>query len=434
MSNPPGPYPQGQPQYPNGQQPPFPQGQPPQNPQQPPYGTGQPGSYPQNPPGPYQGNQPPQQQPAGYPTQTYATTSQTSPTSPYAQTAPPAKKPRKRGRVIGWVSAAVVLVLLVAGGIVGGVLGTQANAPEREVEEYLNALIKGDAEAALKVSNAKAGDSGVLLTDDVYGDTDDRISGYEIGETAISGDTAKVSVEITQGEESYDESFTLQKAGKAFVVFDTWKMEAPELGSVSYSVTGPEDTAVTVAGVDASKIKAGDGGSVALPALPGTYTVALAGESDYLQADPLTVTVVGFGGDPATSVNSEGEESTAITVTLTDAAKTAAADAVDAYLDGCAASTDFRPEGCPFTAQGETPGYEYTNCVWTLDPRPTFTVGEYADGEWPVSTDSSGSASLKCDVRDPASGASGTATAGPMSVDVEGAITAFGDDGATYAP
>jgi hypothetical protein len=433
MSNPPGPYQQGQPQYPQGQQPPYPQGQPPQNPSQAPYGGGQQAPYPQNPQAPYPGGATAQPTSA-YPPQTYATTGQTTPTSPYAQTAPPAKKPRRRGRIIGWIAAAVVLLLLVAGGIVGSIVGTQANAPEREVEEYLNALIDGDAEGALEIANADAGDSGVLLTDDVYGEVEDRISGYEIGETTITGDTADVGVAITQGEESYDATFALEKSGKAFVVFDTWSLTAPELGAVSYTVSGPEDTAVSVSGVDTTEIAPAEDGAVSLPALPGSYTVALAGESDYLAAEPLTVTVTGFGADAATSVNAAGEESTALTVTLTEDATAAGEEAVDAYLDGCAASTDFRPDGCPFTAQGETPGYEYTNCVWTLDSRPTFTIGEYSDGEWPVSTDSSGSASLECDVRDPGTGATGTATAGPMDVEVAGAITAFGDDGATYVP
>jgi hypothetical protein len=468
MSNPPGPYPQGQPPYPYGQQgqpgqqppfppgqqpqgqPPYPQGQPPQQPpypqgqppQQPPYTQGLPqGQPPQQPPythgqpqgqPPYQG--PPQQQPTPSPTQAYATTDHTAPPQPYAQTASPERKPRRRGRIIGLVAGVVVLLLLIAGGIVGNIVGTQANAPEREVEEYLDALVDGDAETALAVSNADVGDTGVLLTNDVYGEVDDRISGYEIGETTITGDTAEVAVSVSQGDEAFDTTFTLDKAGKAYVVFDTWSLQAPELGLVGYSVTGPEDTAVVVSGVDTSAVPAAESGSVELPALPGTYTVALAGDSEYLQAEPLTVAVTGFGADAVTSLNAEGEEATALTVTLTDTAMEAGEAAVDAYLDGCAASTDFRPDGCPFTAQGETPGYEYSNCVWTLESRPTFTVGQYDDGQWPVSTESSGSASLECDVRDPGTGASGTATAGPMSVDVGGAITAFGEDGATYAP
>jgi hypothetical protein len=420
MSNPPGPYPNGHQQYPQGQQPPYGQG-------------GQPPAYPQgpqNPQGPYQGTPP--QNTSAYPTQGYPTTGQPAPTSPYAQTAPPQKK-KRRGRLAGWIAAAAVLVLLVAGGIVGGVIGTQANAPEREVEEYLDALVDGDAEAALKTAKADVGDTGLLLTDDVYGDVEDRISGYEIGETTMSGETAEVAVAITQGDESYDATFTLEKAGKAYVVFDTWRLRSPELGAVSYSVEGPEDTAVAVNGVDTSGVAAGDGGAVTLPALPGTYTVALAGESEYLAAEPLTVTVTGFGPDAAASTNAEGEEATALAVTLTDAAVTAGEDAVNAYLDTCAASEDFRPDGCPFAAQGENPSYEYSNCVWTVD-RPTFVIGEYDGGEWPVSTDSSGSASLECDVRDPGSGATGTSTAGPMDVDVAGAITEFGEDGATYVP
>jgi hypothetical protein len=420
MSNPPGPYPNGHQQYPQGQQPPYGQGsQPPSYPQ-----------GPQNPQGPYQGAPP--QNTSAYPTQGYPTTGQPAPTSPYAQTAPPQKK-KRRGRLAGWIAAAAVLLLLVAGGIVGGVVGTQANAPEREVEEYLDALIDGDAEAALKTAKADVGDTGLLLSDDVYGDVEDRISGYEIGETTMSGETAEVAVAISQGDESYDATFTLEKAGKAYVVFDTWRLRSPELGAVSYSVEGPEDTAVAVNGVDTSGVAAGDGGAVTLPALPGTYTVALAGESEYLAAEPLTVTVTGFGPEAAASTNADGEEATALAVTLTDAAVTAGEDAVNAYLDTCAASTDFRPDGCPFAAQGENPSYEYSNCVWTVD-RPTFVIGEYDGGEWPVSTDSSGSASLECDVRDPGSGATGTSTAGPMDVDVSGAITEFGEDGATYVP
>jgi hypothetical protein len=325
-------------------------------------------------------------------------------------------------------------VLLIAGGVVGSVLGTRANAPERQVEAYLSALVDGEAEDALELSGAETGDAGVLLTDEVYGEVEDRISGYTIGESTVSGDRAEVSASITQGDEEYDATFTLEKAGKAFVVFDTWRLQAPELGVVSYTVSAPEGTAVAVSGVDTTDLAPGDGGAVELPALPGTYTVALAGESDVFAAEPLTASVVGFGADAVTTTNAAGEEANALTVTLTDTAVSAGEDAVDAYLDGCAASTELRPEGCPFSAQGETEGFEYSNCVWTLDPRPTFAIGEFDGSEWEVTTESSGSAALECDVRDPSTGGTGTATAGPMDVEVGGAITAFGEDGATYVP
>jgi hypothetical protein len=341
---------------------------------------------------------------------------------------------KKRGRAALWISLAVVLVLLVAGGVVGGVLGTQANAPEREVEEYLTALVDGDVEDAFAVSGEDVSDGDLLLTDDVYGDVEDRITGYELGETTISGDTAEVEASISQGDESFDTTFTLSKAGKAYVVFDTWRLQAPELATVSYSVEGPAETAVSVAGVDTTAVEPADSGSVELRALPGTYTVALASDDAFFAAEPVTVSVVGFGADAATATTADGAESSTLTVTLTEGAVTAAQEAVDAYIDGCVASTDFRPEGCPFEAHGENPSYDYTNCVWTLDPRPAFTIGEYADGEWSVTTDSSGVAELNCDVSDPATGATGTSTAGPMDVEVAGAITGFGEDGATYVP
>jgi hypothetical protein len=432
-------YPNQQPaaQYPNQQ--PAAQQYPAQNPPSGYPAGSDPRSAPPQPP--QQPQQPtaayPQQPTTAYPTQSYAMTgAQQPPSSPYPPTDPSLSQPRKkkRGRAALWISLAVVLVLLIAGGVVGGVLGTQANAPEREVEEYLTALVDGDAEDALAVSGEDVGDGDVLLTDDVYGDADDRISGYELGETTITGDTAEVAATISQGDESYETTFTLSKAGKAFVVFDTWRLQAPELGVVSYSVEGPAETAVTVAGIDTTALEPAESGSVELRALPGTYTVALASDDAFFAAEPITVNVLGFGADAATSTTADGAESNTLVVTLTEGAVTAATEAVDAYIDGCAASTEFRPEGCPFSARGENPAYEYTNCVWTLEPRPAFTIGEYADGEWPVTTDSSGSAELNCDVRDPGSGQTGTSTAGPMDVEIAGAITGFGEDGATYVP
>ncbi|RWZ64324.1 hypothetical protein ELQ92_06030 [Labedella populi] len=402
-----------------------------------PYGQQPTAAYGQQPTAPYGQPPAPYGQPtSAYPTQAYPPTGQQPPSSPYPPTDPSLSQPRKkkRGRAAVWIAAAVVLVLLVAGGIVAGVLGTGAHAPEREVEEYLSALVDGDVDEAFAVSGEDASDGDLLLTDDVYADVDDRISGYEVGDTTISGDTAEVETSISQGDETYDATFTLTKAEKAFVVFDTWALQAPELGVVSYSVDGPEETAVTVAGIDTTDVEVAESGAVDLRALPGTYTISLAGDDAYFAAEPITVSVVGFGPDAATATTADGAESSTLAVTLTEGAVTAAQEAVDAYIDGCAAATEFRPEGCPFAAHGENPSYDYTNCVWTLDPRPEFTIGEYADGEWAVSTDSPGSAELSCDVSDPATGATGTSTAGPMDVEVAGAITGFDDDGATYVP
>jgi len=324
------------------------------------------------------------------------------------------------------ISIAVVVVLLVVGGIVGVNLGNAAFAPENSVRAYLDALKRGDAAAALELSGAETTEADVLLTDEVYAEVDGRISRYRIEETVVEGDTATVTATITQAGEDYEQEFTLTKSGKAAVLFDTWSLDAPELATVSATVDAPEGTVTTVAGVDVSAAEPGEDGALTLRALPGSYEVAVT-ETDWYSAEAQTATVVGFG-------EKASPEAVDLTVALTDTGREAATDAVDAFLDQCVASGQLEPEGCPFGATGGTPGYQYTNIVWTLDPRPTFSIGEYRDGAWSVTTDSAGSASMVCDLLDPSTGATGQATAGPINVRVSGSITGFGEDGAIYEP
>ncbi|GAB3618103.1 hypothetical protein GCM10027416_26600 [Okibacterium endophyticum] len=408
--------PWGQPQQPPAYQPP------PEQPQQP---VAQPG-YAQ--PYPYGQEQTGQEQTGQQPTTPYAAP---APTGHYASvppggSPPPEKRRMRKGAVIGIISGVVVLVLLVVGGIVGVNIGNAAHAPENDVTEYLEALKTGDAEAALELSGAKTDEGDVLLSNEVYAETEDRISRYAIEDSTISGDTATVTARITQGGEDYTQEFTLQRAGKEFVIFDLWQLESPEFATISVSVDAPEGTATTVGGVDVTEREPGESGAWELRALPGTYAISVA-ESEWFSAEPQTASVIGFGPDAS-------PEAAELSIALTEAGTQAAEEAVNAYLDQCVAAAQLQPEGCPFQATGGTPGYEYTNVVWTVDPRPDFTIGEYRDGTWPVSTDSEGSASMTCDLRDPASGATGTATAGPMPVSVRGQITAFGEDGATYEP
>ena len=93
-------------------------------------------------------------------------------------------------------------------------------------------------------------------------------------------------------------------------------------------------------------------------------------------------------------------------------------------------ATELAPAGCPFYATN-TQGYEISNLRWTVT-KPTFTVGEFTDGTWPITTNSDGSAQAAADARDPGSGATGPISTEPFPFDVDGIIEAFGDDGATY--
>lgn len=351
--------------------------------------------------------------------------------APYAQGAggyggagqPPKKKLSKKG-LTGIIAGGSVLLLVIVGGIVGVSIGNALHAPEVTVKSYLDALKAGDAEQALKLSGTEVSSADVLLTDDAYQAASGKVSGYTIGKTTTSGDTATVQARLTQGGESVDQEFTLTKVGKDAVLFDKWKLEAPELSTVQVDVVAPEDAVATVGGVDLTDVEPISDGSYQLRALPGTYDVALS-ESEWYSAEATTTTAVGFGqtAEPAT-----------LSVALTDAGTTAIEEAVNAYIDGCGASTDIAPDGCPFEIINDR-GYTVSNVVWTFDTRPTFTIGDFAGGTWSIRSETIGRMSMTCTITDPATGQTGpSGSEAPVSFVVGGTIDGFTDDGATFVP
>ncbi|MET1052105.1 MAG: hypothetical protein ABWX65_05635 [Mycetocola sp.] len=423
--------------YANPQLPPNPYSQAPVEPN--PYGQtpAEPNPYGQTPTGPnpaggqqgpppQQPNSAPSQQPTeAYPAGGYPGAGTNAQTEAYPAWSgqPPTAPPKKKKRGIGgWIAAAVVLVLLIVGGIVGFNIGTAAHAPELQVQAYLDALKKGDAEEALSLSGTEVEKTDLLLTDEAYANAEDRITRYTIGDSTIDGESATVTASITQGGEKYDQEFTLAKAGTDAVIFDKWALEAPPIGSVSVPVSAPDDAVIEIGGIDASAARAGD--VVELRALPGTYAVALGGEATWYDAEPTTAAVLGFGEEP--------QEVEPLAIALTDEGTQAATDAVDEWLDACIASTDLTPSGCPFSATNSN-NYEISNLVWTVT-KPTFTISEFADGTWSVVTETEGEAKATADARDPNTGATGQIFTEPFSFDIGGVIEGFTEDGATFVP
>jgi hypothetical protein len=119
-----------------------------------------------------------------------------------------------------------------------------------------------------------------------------------------------------------------------------------------------------------------------------------------------------------------------MTTKLTAAGEQSAKDAVNAWVDGCIASTDAAPKGCSFYAYGEDSAYTYTNQKWTLDTRPAVSVGGWLSNGWLVTTTTYGRATFTADIS--GAGGVGTASAGPMNVNASGYITGFTDAGATF--
>jgi hypothetical protein len=282
---------------------------------------------------------------------------------------------------------------------------------------------KGDVAGAFEVSGTKVEKTDLLLTKKAYAEADDRITRYTLGDVTTADETATVTASITQGGEKYDQEFTLTKAGKDAVFFDKWQLESPQLSSIAVGANAPDDAVVEVAGVDVSGVEK-EGGVYTLRALPGTYSVGLGGDNEWYSAEELQASVIGFG------VEADSADAQILEIAMTEEGTTAATDSVNAWLDACIASTELVPAGCPFWATNSQ-GYELSNLSWAVT-KPTFSIGEFTDGAWPVLTDSEGSAQAAADARDPASGATGRISTDEFPFDVDGIIESFGDDGATY--
>ncbi|MGU3410796.1 hypothetical protein ACLBWP_11855 [Microbacterium sp. M1A1_1b] len=331
-------------------------------------------------------------------------------------------RPRRRlgrGPLIGIIAGGAAVVLLLVAGVVGYSVQTDSHSADRPVRAFLDDLSAGKVDDALRSAGIRHTKSDVLLTDAAYAKAKDRVTGYRITAVQPDGDTATVSAYLTQAGRQVPATFTLDKTGTDWGVFPIWKLQAPRLGAVDLTVQGPPNTTVTVAG---QRERTDSSGGLTLSALPGAYAVAVDG-GKWFSAPTETAAVRGFGSSAGSPVS--------LTTEMTDAGKQAATDAVNAWVDRCIASTSTKPEGCSFYAYGENPANTYTNQKWTLDSRPTVTVGEWLPKGWTITTSSFGSATYTADFTGP-SGA-GTATAGPINVNASGYITGFSDSGATFA-
>ncbi|WP_144711487.1 hypothetical protein [Curtobacterium pusillum] len=339
-----------------------------------------------------------------------ATTGAAAPAAP--------RKKLRRGALVGIIAGGAAVVLLLVAGVVGYSVGTASHSADRPVRAFLDDLTAGRVDAALESAGIDHDKDDVLLTDAAYAKATSRVTGYRIAATRDDGDTATVTAYLRQGGRDVSSTFTLDKTGTDWGVFPVWELEAPRLGAVDVSVRGPAGATVEVGGQSTTTSK---DGTVTLTALPGTYDVAVDGGKWY-SADATTATVAGFGGSASSPVS--------MTTKLTAAGEQSAKGAVDAWVDGCIASTDAEPAGCSFYAYGQDSSYTYTNQKWTLDARPSVAVGDWLSNGWLVTTTTPGSATFTADISGP--GGVGTASAGPINVNASGYVTGFTDAGAQF--
>jgi hypothetical protein len=278
--------------------------------------------------------------------------------------------PRARKVLIrSLVAGGVVLVLVVGGSITASVLRSGVYGPGHAAEAYLEALSKGDASTAGKLSKVDGLHTG-MLTDSIFGSATNRISDVATGEATVSGDLATVAVSYRQAGKAHDAVIRLTRTGTTWLVHDSW--------AVSTSLTGTISVATDASLGDANILVGGktvghtSGGNASLSAYPGTYTLSVAG-SKYIASSSKKVTVTA-GDVLGQSVAFEGKATPRLTA---DAEKM-----VNDLISTCAASKSGTLDGsCPFYG----PGSDATNVSYTVTAKPRLKVQLSYDGEVEVS-------------------------------------------------
>ena len=324
---------------------------------------------------------------AGAAAATDGTASETVPTGaavPPVVVVPMSPERKRRIRLIlAGVGAAVALV--VAAAVTISIVNSSIYSPKNQVEAYLDNLVDGNAGAALDLADVSAPTaSRVLLTDDVMGATEGGITGYTIGEIAVSGDRAVVQTEVDQDGEKTLVQFTVVRAGSSFLVFDNWVLDTVPVPTLLLSVPdGVTELEVNGVAVDVTDVSV-ESGYLELPAFPGTYEVTIGGISEYLSSEPQTMTILA----------SEQFFSDALVFELEPNEKFSAAvqDQIEDLLVDCVDQKSLDADGCPLYSY-----YSYgdiTDVKWTIDKQATFEIYSSGDSKWTVRTDERGTASV----------------------------------------
>lgn len=298
----------------------------------------------------------------------------------------PAKK--KRIRLLAIIVGSIILLAVIAA-IVFSVVSRTAFGPDKKAEELMEAVVSGDAQRATELvdPNVSTQQRG-LLTNDIYGAAENRISSYEITDTTVNGDRATVDAKVTQDNVSTDVTMNLVSDGREGL-FKSWRLESPE------SLLYQEVTVQVPAGVETMNVNGNPVGipsesephSVSLTVLPGDYDMSVAAPSKYVTyGEPQTAEVRADDRFMSDTVQFSMEHTPEL---AQEAARVA-----NAKLDECAASGSFDPEGCSFGFNSYDDNEDYRNPTWTITEYPEYEV--YGSGDTlTLSTSSAGEAKLE---------------------------------------
>ncbi|MET0853544.1 MAG: hypothetical protein ABWY30_02855, partial [Microterricola sp.] len=272
-----------------------------------------------------------------------------------------------------WGGLALLLILAMAAGI--GALNRDLYSASGFVKQYMSALSRSDAEAALSFPGVepKATELAAaglptklphtLLRDSVMRAPHDvRVTDVDKGEDGVQ----QVTVEYTLDGTKATSVFEVERTGTNFGVFDEWRFASSPLAVLSVTVL--HDAEFTVNGLtldtrahhepDAEPTFSNSASYLAFS--PSTYE--LSKDSRLLAAAPVTVPVTQSGVTEAT-----------VDVQPTDEFVHDVQQDLNGWLDNtCASQAVLMPTGCPF---GITIDDRVTSApVWTITEYPVVTL------------------------------------------------------------
>ncbi|MGO1267002.1 MAG: hypothetical protein ACTMIY_10255, partial [Microbacterium gubbeenense] len=212
----------------------------------------------------------------------------------------PLSKGAKVGGIVGGSAVVLIAILLVAGVVVKNQLAATTYSAEARAEQYLSAIVDGDADRALSLwaPNVTSAER-VLLSPEIYEAAENRPTSFAITGADEYEGIVDVTAQLMVDSKNYDVHLRLQKDGTQAVLFDDWRIvEGPSQSLVVGDVS--QVSSVNGVDVDLSGFADAVNGGVALPVLPGAYMFeAPTGDGGpFTYGDDVAVTVLPNDGGP----------------------------------------------------------------------------------------------------------------------------------------
>ena len=306
-----------------------------------------------------------------------APTDQVPPVIPPAAPAAPKGKPltakQKTGIIIGAVVVGVIAVLAIA----YAVLNATVFSPQSVADRYVAALSSGDYEEANSIADPQLDqDQRLLLTNQAAQTENATITNARVTGITDSADGSKlVNVTYTIGGEPVNDTFTMAPSGSQFLIFRDWTVTTPLLKEITVS-TDAATPGLTINGIEVGEenaVSGSFGSDLVFKVYPGTYRIAVT-ETEFITES----------GDGPATVSTNGSTYAYTSVEATDALVQAVQDGLDAQLQTCAASTEFEPEGCPFSMYTFSED-RYRNVTWSITESPEVDYIDLGSGEFMTS-------------------------------------------------